>query len=125
MGDSSLTYDDILESLNVRLQQGKLERMTPSNKPIVQPVQNSYIYNKYFKKELLQEQEQKEVKPMTREEYRLFLIRKSHQDAIERERVKQIKSTKLMFHNGSRTDIVIHTPHAGNLNRLFHFHGQK
>jgi hypothetical protein len=97
-----LTYDDILETLNVRLHQGRLEaihanpgfRGGPSKQPSVTTIlpdnphlQNSYIYNKYFKN-YVQEPEIQEPKVMTREEYRRYVWEKRREAAIQRERIR-------------------------------------
>lgn len=138
--EESLTYDDILQSLNVRLRQGKLESLAPKMAPKMAPkvsppnnthtiyptnphLQNSYIYNKYFKKEM-QAQTQEELEPaepMTREQYRQYILQQRHQAILERERIKQIKSTRMLFSNGNNTDIVIKTQNTGGLNRMFRF----
>jgi hypothetical protein len=73
--------------------------------------QNSYIYNKLFKDQI---QPQNIVqKPRTLEEYKKMLIK----DYLNRERVKQIKSTKLIM---PTSNINISVGNSTNLqNKLF------
>ena len=77
--------------------------------PFVQ--QNSYIYNKYFKNESNVEQGVRV--PQTLQEYRNMLI----QDIIQKQRIKQVKSTKLMMPNSN----INFARSSGNLNKLFSF----
>lgn len=81
----------------------------PLNTP---PPPNSYIYNKYFKDDITPEHIIR--KPRNLHEYRRMLL----DDYIHRQRVKQIKSTKLIMptnniHFSNRT--------SNNLNKLFNF----
>jgi hypothetical protein len=55
------------------------------------PQQNNYIYNKYFKEEL--QPEQNISIPKTKEEYKRMLL----EQLIQRERIKKMKSTKLIM----------------------------
>ena len=162
--EEELTYDDILESLNVRLYQGKLQAMSrqeqqwrksqsyalPANanygritnaqksqqykkfspKTPVQTIlpsnpyqQNSYIYNKYFKDFAQTEQVAQPVKPMTRQEYVVFMRKKAAEDAAQRKRIREVKSTKLLLNNGSNEPIQIHTASAGAWNKMFSLKG--
>ncbi len=74
--------------------------------------QNSYIFNKYFKNE---ESNTPSVRtPQTLHEYRDMLIH----DIIQKEKVKQIKSTKLIM---PTSNINFSQGRSGNLNRLFSF----
>jgi hypothetical protein len=77
--------------------------------PLVQ--QNSYIYNKYFRNEPNAEQGVRV--PQTLQEYRNMLI----QDIIQKQRIKQVKSTKLMMPNSN----INFARNSGNLNKLFSF----
>ena len=77
--------------------------------PLVQ--QNSYIYNKYFRNESNVEQGVRV--PQTLQEYRNMLI----QDIIQKQRIKQVKSTKLMMPNSN----INFARSSGNLNKLFSF----
>lgn len=100
-----ISYDDILTSLNMKVNNGKLEFISkPTTRPNTNTVtnatifppplkqRNNYIYNKYFG-------DYKEIKheiprrPLTRTEY----IKKLKDDKRERYRVYQIKPNKLFF----------------------------
>ena len=111
-----ISYDDILTSLNMKVNNGKLEFILNTNhsnhsnhsnhlnhsnhsnqsKNVTIPQnikqQNNYIYNKYFS-------DYKEVKdeiprrPLTRREY----IQKLKDEQRERHRIYQIKPNKLFF----------------------------
>jgi hypothetical protein len=73
---------------------------------------NSYIYNKFFKEEL---QPQNTVRrPLTNEEYK----RKVLEDFIQRQRVNQMKSKKLIM---PTANINMSSGNPGNLNKLFNF----
>jgi len=90
----------------------KQSHLTSENvykEPLVQ--QNSYIYNKYFKNEPNVEQGVRV--PQTLQEYRNMLI----QDIIQKQRIKQVKSTKLMMPNSN----INFARNSGNLNKLFSF----
>ena len=76
-----------------------------------QAPQNNYIYNKYFKDELNQPHQIR--KPRTLEEYKMMLL----QDHLQRQRIKQIKSTKLIM----PTSNISMASNNGNLNKLFNF----
>lgn len=81
------------------------------DKPI-DPAQNSYIYNKYFNNEVTTNPSVR--KPQTIQEYRDMLIH----DIIQKHKVKQIKSTKLIM---PTSNINFAQGRGGNLNRLFSF----
>lgn len=74
--------------------------------------QNSYIYNKYFKNEASSNPNVRT--PQTLQEYRDMLIH----DIIQKQKVKQIKSTKLIM---PTSNINFAQGGYGNLNRLFSF----
>jgi hypothetical protein len=114
-----VSYDDILSSLNMVVNNGVLQFAKPIQQPekqqatqtqpqkksvtIREPVkhqaQNNYITNKYFKdyKDESQGVSEDPVVPLTKEEYRQMLI----QDYINRQqaqrRISQIKSRRLLF----------------------------
>ena len=115
-----VSYDDILSSLNMVVNNGVLQfaKPTPQSqlkqeqvqvKPQqkkqvtirehfnIQEQQNNYITNKYFKDYKQQPQEQIIEEPLTKEQYRQMVI----QDYINRQqaqrRISQIKSKKLLF----------------------------
>jgi hypothetical protein len=74
--------------------------------------QNSYIHNKYFKNEL---QPQNTItRPKTAQEYKKMIL----ENYIERLRIKQIKSKKLLM---PTSNINMATGNSSNLNRLFKF----
>ena len=121
------SYDDILNSLNLVVQngvlkqiqvkptqgqgqsqgqrqgqnQGQLQQQPMAQKSVTfdPQVKNSYIYNKYFKdyQEHQQGVDEEPPRPLTKEEYRQMMI----QDYINRQqaqiRLSQIKSRKLLF----------------------------
>jgi len=148
--EGPLSYDDILETLNVRLHQGRLEAINTNpghvqnqsrtfrptsfgstskqhHATTILPdnphLQNSYIYNKYFKNYATASQETEERKPMTREEYARYVWEKRREQAYQRERIRQIKSTKMLYSNGSNHDIVIQPQQVpGDMNKLFQCH---
>ena len=143
-----VTYDDILTSLNLVVHNGVLQymdinpntlgitsndnsqqSMEPSrsilkNKGEVQnnvapQLKNSYIYNKYFKDFKDPNIVEEPVKPMTREEYKQKVIQDIIHRNMEKKRIEQIKSKKMMFTNNNNT--ISNTIHASrnNLNHLF------
>ena len=121
-----ISYEDILSKMGMFVSDGKLhlidrnsletktqykqqlQETQPHLKPEFQ--QNSYIYNKYFN-----EYQQPVIrKPKTLTEYKQMLVH----DYIQRQRVKQIKSTKLIM---PTSNINISLSHQGNFNKLFNF----
>jgi hypothetical protein len=88
-------------------QQQQYQQQPQSNIP-----QNSYIYNKYFKEELKPENEV--IRPMTVQEYK----RKVLQNYMERQRMKEMKSRKLLM---PTNNINIASGNSANLNKLFNF----
>jgi tRNA uridine 5-carbamoylmethylation protein Kti12 len=119
-----VSYDDILSSLNMVVNNGVLQFANPvqSNKTnkvqqsnqsnqtnkvqkkqvtIREPNSSNYITNKYFKDYKEPGLIEEPPKPMTKEEYRQMLI----QDYIKRQeaqrRIAQIKSKKLLFHTNN------------------------
>ena len=81
-------------------------------KPQSNVPQNSYIYNKYFKEELKPENEV--IRPMTVQEYK----RKVLNNYMERQRIKEMKSRKLLM---PTNNINIAAGNSANLNKLFNF----
>ena len=130
-----ISYEDILSKMGMFVSDGKLHLLDDVNNekikkqmkeqikqnkqqhpPIKQPQQNippnSYIYNKYFKEEL---QPQETIrKPMTKDEYTKMLLL----NLLQRERIKQMKSTKLMM---PTSNISMASGNTQNLNKLFQF----
>jgi hypothetical protein len=74
--------------------------------------QNSYIYNKYFKEEIKPENEVR--RPMTAQEYKRMVLN----NFMERQRVKEMKSRKLLM---PTNNINISSGNSANLNKLFNF----
>ena len=75
------------------------------------PQQNSYIYNKYFQNNNYQPEPQRPLTPL---EYRDMLIR----NIIQKQKIKQMKSTKLVMPN---SNINFAPGPTANLNKLFGF----
>jgi len=123
-----ISYDDILQSMNMCVKDGKLEMIQPiaeqANYAAQIPYQNnsqpnSYIYNKYFKNYAKQSQEQSQgpVVPLTPQERRHMLIKRQIEIEQQRKRISEIKSTKLQF---SDTKVNVSSVYRHReLNRLF------
>ena len=77
---------------------------------------NSYIYNKYFKDEV--KPEVTVIKPKTLAEYRQLLILDLLEKQRQKQRIRQIKSTKLIM---PTDNIHFSGGQTGNLNKLFNF----
>jgi len=133
---SKLTYDDILSKMGMFVAEGQLHLL--DNQPLEvqqqiknqikgqksvkqeqyeqyeqQPNQNSYIYNKYFSNETQSQNTGPRV-PRSLQEYRNMLL----QDLIQKQRVKQMKSTKLLM----PTSNINFAPYSSqNMNKLFSF----
>ena len=94
-----------------KMQCSKVKKMQqPVNHPIISDNQNSYIYNKYFKNE--SQGAIAEPEPLTKEQ----IIQKLLQNRLQRQRIKQIKSTKFIMPTEN-----IHYAPENNFNRLFGF----
>jgi hypothetical protein len=134
-----LTYDDILSKMGMFVAEGQLhlldnqplevqeqiKHQIKKTKPVKQEQyveqqqpnqnqnQNSYIYNKYFSNEMQNNDVGPRV-PRNLQEYRNMLL----QDLIQKQRIKQMKSTKLVM----PTSNINFAPYSGqNLNKLFSF----
>jgi hypothetical protein len=114
-----LTYDDIMNKMGIFSKDGKLYQLLPQTQTQNQVKQtqsqvnhkNSYIYNKYFNNQ--EQQQQPEIRvPKSIQEYKMMLV----QSYIEREKIRRIKSTKLIMSN---SNINISNRNNANLNRLF------
>jgi hypothetical protein len=146
---SKITYDDILSSLNLVVNEtGVLQYMTPKNNveqtqtymPQVQnqsysfpqkkeenikiskiepQLKNSAIYNKYFKNYKDEQLQEEEVKPLTIAEYNKMVLQNRIRKIQEQKRISQIKSKKMFFMSENKATITYTTPH--NLNRLFKY----
>ena len=124
-----VSYDDILNKLGMFVAEGKLHLLDgqgqqPNSKlltnsqrqeaPVIQepnPNQNSYIYNKYFQNN---NHEAEPQRPLTPLEYRDMLIR----NIIQKHKIKQMKSTKLVMPN---SNINFAPGPTANMNKLFGF----
>jgi hypothetical protein len=148
-----ISYDDILSSMNTVVIDGKLEFISNNklqniveNKPQQKKVtftglqpqpqpqnnyqsqinKNSYIYNKFFKdyKEPSQPQNEEPQIPLTKKEFIKQLIINKVNAINERNRIAQIKSTKLLFNNNNNRNIIINSrniPNSNGMNHLFNF----
>jgi hypothetical protein len=122
-----INYNDILNSLNLVVNKSGVlqyisttdnqepyynEKQQYSQQPQQQPnkgkplepqVKNSHIYNKYFKdyKDPNVEYVQEVKVPQTVEEYNRMLLEDRIKRIQERNRIAQIKSTKLMFESNN------------------------
>ena len=127
-----ISYDDILNKLGMFVAEGKLHlldgqgQQVTNTKPITNsksvtkgnsvteepnPNQNSYIFNKYFQNNNYQPQPQRPLTPL---EYRDMLI----QNIIQKHKIKQMKSTKLVMPN---SNINFAPGPTANMNKLFGF----
>jgi hypothetical protein len=130
----SMSYEDILSKMGMFVADGRLHLLDEnhaqsSNRSVSkqQPVQNvqkpkyeanpnipkdSYIYNKYFSDVNIIPNPIR--KPVNLLEYRNMLIN----DILQKSRIKQIKSTKLMM---PHSNINLAAGTSSNLNKLFDF----
>jgi hypothetical protein len=133
----SISYDDILSSMNTvvidgklefirndsgirnqELQQEPLKRVVKINEPprptqINPNVKNSYIFNKYFKDYKEPDNIESLQKPLSKEELMREIIINSVNRHNEKIRISQIKSTKLLFNTNNRPAVrprIIHRP---------------
>ena len=139
------SYDDILAKMGMYVDNGKLHLSNEKscNKPMecskikcsrlkesisnnsqipqnYTTPQNSYIYNKYFKDQLKPVEEP--LVPKTMEEYKQMLAKKLIENKIQRQRISQIKSTKLIMPtNNIHIAPTVNARPSPNLNRFFRF----
>jgi hypothetical protein len=123
-----ISYEDILAKMGMFVSDGKLHltkneqnpnKITQQTNNCQKPMQtndaipkNSYIYNKYFSKQM--EQQDNISRPMNILEYRDKLIK----DIIQKKKISQIKSTKLVM---PTSNINVFNGNSSNLNKLFRF----
>ena len=122
-----ISYDDILNKMGMFVAEGKLHLMDnlntnqqnqilKQNQNSVEQVpltkQNTYIHNKYFNNEPVETPTVRVPKNVY--EYRNMLIH----DIIQRQKIKQLKSTKLFLPD---TNIHFAPNSNANLNKLFNF----
>jgi hypothetical protein len=124
---SKISYEDILTKMGMLVLDGKLHlvdrnTLTPKNQQPnqlqeqvinVNMPQNRYIYNKYFKDDL--QSLNTTTRPRTFKEYKRMLI----VNEIQRQRIKQIKSTKLIMPTANIN--ISSGGNSSNLNKLFSF----
>jgi hypothetical protein len=133
----AFTYDDILSSMNLVISpDGVLQYMnTKTTDPdsrfspkkatrnnIDPQLKHSYIYNKYYKnyKDSTAEAEHAIRRPMTKEEYKQFIINEIINIRKNKQRIAQIKPKKMAFTTTPNT--IIHKPiyyNSGKSNHLF------
>ena len=120
-----ISYEDIMAKMGMFVANGKLHLMdnNPQGYQQIKNIQqqqkqqqsntnipqNSYIYNKYFKEELHPQNEIR--RPMTVHEYK----RKVLENFMQRQRINQIKSRKLLIPTANINISPV------NLNKLFRF----
>ena len=104
-----VSFDDILTNMNLVVNKsGVLQFMSHpqeiqqqpqyQQQPLDPSVKHSYIYNKYFKDYQAANPIIPEVKvPKTKREYLKMLIEERNRQIMEKKRISQIKSTKLLF----------------------------
>jgi hypothetical protein len=120
--NSKLTYSDIMKSMGIYEYNNKLYFIDPNthiNTPMPIQInesqkymQNSYIYNKYFKNQLNDNISQTN-KPKNIYEYRDLLIR----NIIEKHKINTIKTTKIKI----PTDTYVSNNFHNNENKLFNW----
>lgn len=132
---SKMSYDDILSKMGMFVAEGQLHlldnqpmkvqeqilqqygqpqpvKQQPVKQQPVEPIQNSYIHNKYFSNENHAEPQVRV--PRTLQEYRNMLVH----DIIQKQKIKQMKSTKLVM----PTSNINFAPYSTqNMNKLFKF----
>jgi hypothetical protein len=117
-----LSYDDILSSLNLKVNNGKLEYLRATPRP------GDSLRTCYRKQELQEQQQQlyqnnhdyysqEQPIPISKEEYKKRVILEFIRRDQERKRIAQIKSKKLLFaqNNQSAPSYAVPT----NINKLF------
>jgi hypothetical protein len=116
-----VSYDDILSSLNMVVQNGVLKFANPKTNTNVKTNtktniktninSNNFITNKYFK-DYKEETEPLERRPLTKEEQRELYIKRQQ----ELKHISEVKSKKLLFNT---QNINIAPRQNANLNKLF------
>ena len=102
-----ISYDDLLSNMGFKLNNGKLELY---NKRIEQNNKNNKIN---------QENKIQEAQPMTKEQYKRLLRLQYIHRLKEKERINNIKSTKLLFSNPLTIQNINHSLSVPN--KFFHF----
>ena len=88
-------------------QQQPQTKTIAKGKPLEPQVKNSFIYNKYFKdyKDPNAEVVEEVKVPQTIEEYNRMVLEERIKRIQERNRIAQIKSTKMLFENNNHNNI--------------------
>lgn len=96
-----------------------ITRQLQSNtQPIDFNTKHSYIYNKYFKDYVNQNEVKPEVRvPKTIEEYKKMLIEDALERVEQQKRISQIKSTKLLFTTPNQNIINIQNIHPSPIQK--------
>jgi hypothetical protein len=122
-----VTYDDILSSLNMKVVDGKLQIVRNTNlenmksNPLKQPQEQQYQQPQKKYQQFQPEKQQQQVPIMTKQQYVQMVAAHNLKLLRERQRIQEIKSTKLLFSNPvAHTNINI-SQNRGDLNRLFRF----
>jgi hypothetical protein len=102
-----ISYDDLLSNMGFKLNNGKLELY---NKKIDNIKQNNKINHEY---------KIEEAQPMTKEQYKRLLRLQYIHRLKEKERINNIKSTKLLFSNSLTIQNINHSLNVPN--KFFHF----
>ena len=127
---NQISYDDILQSMNMRVKDGKLEMIQPVPQQanyapqVPYQEQNSYIYNKYFQDYTKQQNHQQQMpsRPLTPQERRALIIKRQIEIENQRRRISQIKSKKLLFSTNNIN--ISYGRQPRDMNRLFKFVGK-
>ena len=88
---------------NQQQQYGQQQTKVSKGKPLDPQVKNSSIFNKYFKdyKDPNAEQVQEVKVPQTMEEYKKMVLEERMRRIQERNRIAQIKSTKMLYESNN------------------------
>jgi hypothetical protein len=105
-----ISYDDLLSNMGFKLNNGKLELY---NKRI------DYIEQNNKNNKINQENKIQEAQPMTKEQYKRLLRLQYIHRLKEKERINNIKSTKLLFSNPLTIQNINHSLSVPN--KFFHF----
>lgn len=127
---NQISYDGILQSMNMRVKDGKLEMIQPVHEQanyaaqVPYQEQNNYIYNKYFQDYNKQQQQQQQgpSRPLTLQERRAMFIKRQIEIENQRRRISEIKSKKMLFSSSNINFSNGRQPH--DMNRLFKFVGK-
>ena len=128
--EPKITYDDILNSIGISIENGKMykksqQQINQTNVNVNANVnsnvnsnaipKNSYIYNKYFKDELPNNNNDGIRRPKSINEYKAMLVH----DILQKRKIRKIKSTKLMMPTENIN--ISSSKTTQNLNKLFSF----